>query len=64
MGVSIYFGFGLLCFLAFGVSYLYMPMNNPDLSGAVAVSQCFIALVSGMVSGFATIDGSHLKVKS
>lgn len=67
VGISAYFGAGLVLLMATGATYLYHPVvaegaiqAEQKLAGLV-FGQFFLALVFGIVAGVVAMDGDHLK---
>lgn len=67
VGISVYFGLGLVMLVATGTTYLYHPIiAEGDIQagrkiGTLVFGQFMIAFIFGLVAGFWAIDDDHLK---
>lgn len=67
VGISAYFGVGLVLLVATGTTYLYHPIvaegdtQAEQKLASLVFAQFFLALVFGIVAGVVATDGDHLK---
>lgn len=67
VGISAYFGLGLVLLMATGATYLYHPIiaegdtQAEQKLASLVFGQFFLALVFGIVSGVVAMDDDHLK---